>query len=461
MVENEQDRHVHVETVITGGQVVFPDGTRRAEVGIADGSIVAIGSPGSLQAEHEIDATGMIVMPGGIDPHTHIQWPLAGADTGHDDFRSATRRAAAWGTTTIVDFVPGTAGSLLEAAERRLEQAEVSLIDYSLHPVVTRLNDSTIREIPRLITEGMSSFKVYTTYNNRLESADVRRFVRVASEAGGLPGFHAEHHPLLEDALTAARKLGNLRSSGFPASRPDHTESAAIREITGYAREFDAPTYIYHVSSAAALAEINNARDEGTDVRAETCAHYLTFDDSAYGRADGWKYVITPPIRGAHDQQVLWRAVADGQLDAVASDHCAYSVKDKRAGFEDFTAMEPGAPGIASRMPVLWQRGVNDERLTLEQFVRANSERPAQVLGLSRKGKIGLGYDADLVVWDPGAQWEWGHDLDGDNGTDYDIYAGVQGKGRPRFTLSRGTVVFGENAVESHHGQFTRQDIRK
>jgi dihydropyrimidinase len=450
-----------VDTVVKGGRVVAEHYEGLFDVGIANGRITSIGEPGSIEGKATIDAHGCVVMPGGIDPHTHIQWPLANGNIAQDTFESATRLAAAWGTTTIVDFVPGQTGSLLAAADARLEQARGSVIDYSLHPVVTRLAPQMMSEIPTLIDMGLASFKVYTTYESRLESADIRRFIQVAGEAGGLPGFHAEHHALLEDALVSAKAVGGTGIGNFPSSRPGHTESASVREVTGYAAEFDSPVYIYHVSGLDGMAEIERARAAGTDVRAETCAHYLVFDDSVYRRDDGWKYVITPPIRSAADRAGMWQAVAEGRLDAVASDHCAYSLQDKTAGFDDFTAMEPGAPGIASRMPLLWHFGVNGGRLSERQFVNINATRPADALGLRSKGRIALGADADIVVWDPDLEWTWASGSpQASNGTDYDIYDGITGRGRPRITLSRGRSVFGgTQEPASGTGRFAAQNF--
>lgn len=449
-----------IDAVVRGGYVIAEHTEGRFDVGINQGRITAIGEPGTLNGAVVHDATECVVMPGGIDPHTHIQWPLANGGTAQDTFESASRRAASWGTTTVVDFVPGRAGSLLRAADERLEQASMSVIDYSLHPVVTELTDETMREIPQLISDGMASFKVYTTYANRLESADIRRFIRIAGEAGGLPGFHAEHHALLNDALETTRRTLGTEIGNFPSSRPGHTERASIREITGYAAEFDSPVYVYHVSGLDALGEIERAREAGVDVRAETCAHYLVYDDNVYQRDDGWKYVITPPIRPSSDQEGMWRAITDGRLSAVASDHCAYSLADKTAGFADFTAMEPGAPGIASRMPLLWHYGVGSGRMTPRQFVEANSAGPARALGLTNKGRIAPGADADLVVWDPSAEWAWRADTLASNGTDYDIYEGLSGSGRPCLTLSHGRVVHGSaEAPTTGAGRFVRQDI--
>lgn len=445
----------NIETVVSRGYCVFPGEEGPADIGISGEKIVAVAEPGTLSGETYIDASGAIVMPGGIDPHTHINWPLAAGGRSRDTFESATRRAAQWGTTTVVDFVPPTKGSLLKAAEARLVEAESSVIDYSFHPIVTRINDETLREIPVLVDEGMGSFKVYTTYDHRLESADIRHFIRVLAEAGGLPGFHAEHHALVEDELKSTLGKGDVRAHAFPQSRPGHTEAASIREISGYALESGAPVYIYHVSGMDALHEIERGRAQGVDIRAETCAHYLTYDESVYSREDGWKFVITPPIRPDADRRGLWRAIAEKRLNAVASDHCAYGQCHKKGGFEDFTAMEPGAPGVASRFPLLWQYGVEEGRLSLRDFVNINSAGPAEALGLENKGRLSVGADADLVLWDREAAWSWGQDEASNNGTDYDIYEGLEGKGRPRLTLSRGRIVYQDGVVsENRRGAF-------
>jgi dihydropyrimidinase len=450
-----------VEAVVRGGHVVTADREGPFDVGIANGRIVAIGEPGSVSAEDVHDASGCVVIPGGIDPHTHVAWPLADGTKSGDDFASASALAAAWGTTTIVDFVPGAPGSLLAAAERRLEQASSSVIDFSLHPVVTAFTEQTASEVRRLVADGLATFKVYTTYESRMGSADLRRFIQVAHDAGGLPGFHAEHHDLLTDALEWTRKNSSTRITSFPASRPDHTESASIRELTGYAAEFGSALYIYHVSGMAALDQIEEARSEGLDVRAETCAHYLVYDDSVYERKDGWKFVITPPIRTSYDREGLWKAIRGRRLNAVASDHCGYRRTNKAAGVDDFTAMEPGAPGIASRMAMLWHYGVSSGRLSLRDFVDINSTRPAEALGLVGKGRIDLGADADIVVWDPHAEWVWDPQKPRtNNGSDYDIYEGTSGRGMPRTVMSRGRIVSGKAAVPMGRGQFVPQRIR-
>jgi dihydropyrimidinase len=327
------------------------------------------------------------------------------------------------------------------------------VIDYSLHPIITELTNETMLEVPKLIDMGLASFKVYTTYESRLESPDIQKFVRLAGEAGGLPGFHAEHHGLLTEALKDTKNSKSVAINDFPHSRPAKAEVASIREVSRYAKEVGCPVYIYHVSGSDALAEIELSRSEGVDVRAETCAHYLVYEDSVYGRDDGWKYVITPPIRSHNDREELWRAVARGRLEGVASDHCAYSLANKAAGLSDFTAMEPGAPGIASRMPLLWHYGVTQGRISPREFVDINSRRPAAALGLQQKGKIAVGADADIAIWDPSLEWTWDSQSEElSNGSDYDIYHGLAGRGAPRTTLSRGRIVHGEGAATSSGG---------
>lgn len=450
-----------LDTVIRGGHVFTDDDEGFFDIGIRGGSIAAIASAGSLEAARILDATGGIVVPGGIDPHTHIEWPLSNGQTSRDTFANATRRAASWGTTTILDFVPARSGSLLRAADERLTQAADSVIDYSLHPIITELTNETVLEVPQLIDMGLASFKVYTTYESRLESPDIKKFVRLAGEAGGLPGFHAEHHGLLTDALKNTKNFKSVRINNFPDSRPAKAEVASIREVSGYAKEVGCPVYIYHVSGSDALAEVELSRSTGVDVRAETCTHYLVYEDSVYDREDGWKYVITPPIRSHDDRERLWRAVAAGRLEGVASDHCAYSMANKAAGLRDFTAMEPGAPGIASRMPLLWHHGVTRGRISVREFVEINSRRPAAALGLQQKGRIAIGADADIVIWDPSLEWTWDSQTEGlSNGSDYDIYHGLAGLGAPRTTLSRGRIVHGQEAsTSSGGGALVRQII--
>ncbi|MGW0805112.1 dihydropyrimidinase [Nonomuraea sp. NPDC002799] len=430
------------DLVVRGALVVTEHEIEVMDVGVLGERIAALAAPGSLRGRQTVEARpGAILVPGGIDTHTHIAWPISEGVRGLDDFSSATRAAAVSGTTTVIDFVPATAGSLAEAAETRLAEAAESVIDYTFHPVIARVTPERLREIPGLISQGMASFKIYTTYDDRLDDAEIRTVMETIAAAGGLAGFHAENHAILERAKDGVLAGAGGAIEGFPGSRPGSAESAAIGLVTHFARELDAPVYIYHVSGGEALSAIEAAGESGVRVQAETCTHYLVLDESVYRRADAWKYVITPPVRGGADQRRLWAALRAGVLGSVASDHCAYGIEHKRAGARDFTLLPPGAPGLDARIPMLWHHGVTEGRLDLRQFVEVSATGPARTFGLyPRKGVIRVGADADLVLWNPTRTWTWPVWERG-WGSDYEPYEGFSGTGLPELTLSRGRVV--------------------
>lgn len=429
------------------------------DLGISGERIGAIAAPGSLQATREIDASDLIITPGGIDTHTHISWPIGPQDTSCDDFDSASKQAAISGTTTVIDFVPSAAGSLLAGAERRLEEAQASVIDYSFHPIISTFEREHLAEIEGLVRGGMSSFKIYTT-GERPDDAEIRRVMEAIAGAGGLPGFHAENRAILADALRDVVRATGGAVRGFPASRPEAAESAMISLVTHFARELQCPVFIYHVSGDRALAAVDAALRLDTVVRAETCTHYLMFDESVYERSDGWKYVITPPLRDRSASAALWRGLREKSLSCVASDHCAYGISHKRSGFQDFRLLPPGAPGLSARMPFLWDLGVSSERLSLPQFVEVTATQPAKTFGLyPRKGVIRVGADADLVAWNPEEAWTWPGRPS--SGSDYDIYEGLSGRGLPRLTFVRGQLVAQDGVFvgPSRSGRFIPQRI--
>lgn len=434
-------RNTTWDLLIHGGRVVTPDGVQRLEVGVADGRVAGLFEPGSLSnATERIDATGCYVLPGAIDTHTHAFWPLGPDRRSADTFAAAGRAAAVGGTTTMIDFVPRLGDeSLRAAADRRMGEITGSPVDIALHPILDRADAAAIAEIPALIEAGLSSFKIYTTYDNRLEHGEVVRAMKTIHEHGGIAGFHAEDHDVLSQSL---RETGSDRAlPRFAASRPDWAESAAIARICQRAAELDATVYFYHLSGKTALAAVDAARWQGVRAHAETCTHYLARTDDVYREPDGWKYTITPPLRPGSSRIELWKAVADGRIDAIGSDHCAYLREEKTAAVTDFSAVPYGAPGIEARIPLLWSQGVAAGRITIEEFVGVTAERPARLFGLyPRKGVIRVGADADLVVLDPHASWTWPA-LPGSEGTDYTLYDGEQGTGLPIVTIAHGVVV--------------------
>lgn len=450
---------VDLDMVIRGGRVVTETDEAICDVGITGEKIAAIAAPGVLRARRYVDAAGLVVMPGGIDTHSHIEWPLEDGSHALDNFETGTGLAALSGTTLVIDFVPSEGERLIDAADRRLEQAQLAAVDYSLHPVIPRVDHEVLADVVTLVNRGMASFKIYTT-DERLDDADLRTIMETIGAAGGLVGFHAENRAILAQALAKVKRASGPVLARFAESRPESAESAMISLVTHYARELACPVFVHHVSGAVALAAVEAARQLGTAVRAETCTHYLVFDESVYTSGAAWKFVITPPLRTRSSQAVLWRALREESISCVASDHCAYSVAQKHPGFDDFTAMPAGAPGLAARMPVLWACGVVRGELSLRQFVEITATQPARTFGLyPRKGVVRLGSDADLVLWDPIAAWRWPiwTDL---GGSDYDLYEGFSGSGMPRLTIVRGRVVAQDGRiVGSANGTFVPQRI--
>lgn len=451
------------KTVIVGGTVVTDHDVVRLDIGINGGRIAALMEPGTPHVAAEtIDASDRFVLPGGIDTHTHIQWPVG---DGHslDTFAEATAAAAVSGTTTVLDFVPPPAAgeSHYDAALRRLGQAEGRCAtDYSFRPILTSADDGTVSDVARMAELGLRCFKIFTTYEDmRLTDGEIYRIMDAIAAVDGLAGFHAENHELVADATLRTVAAAGHGIAEFPDSRPGLAEEAAIDLVSLYARDHGVPIFIFHVSGSAGLGAIRRARKLGTTVRGETCTHYLVFDDSVYRGANRWMYVITPPIRGEEDQDDLWHALATGELACVGSDHCAYGRHHKHPDADDFTAMTAGAPGIDVRMPMLWSRAVTDDRLSVVDFARVTARGPAETFGLfPRKGVIRVGSDADIIVVDPQAAWRW-PDEPASWGSDYQPYGGISGQGRVTRTLVRGRTVARDGAfVGSREGQLVRQD---
>jgi dihydropyrimidinase len=430
------------DLIIRGGEVVTGSSRQFADVAVTAGQVsgvLAAGAP--ARSTREIDASGLLIMPGGIDTHTHVAWPFEGQVT-VDNWTSATTAAVLGGTTTIVDFVPPGDGDLVERCHARAEEARAgAVIDFALHPILTSAEDSELNAIGKVIADGFTSFKMYTTYEDRrIDDGAAWVLMQAIAAHGGLPGFHAENHEVLASALKAQVRSGQLGVSDYPESRPGLAEAETIQMVSMYAKRLGTAVYIFHVSGSDALGAVRQARGLGATVHAETCAHYLTLDDSVFDGPDPWRFVISPPIRTAADRADLWEAVASGDLVSVGSDHCAYDEQVKRAWPQDHRRIPAGAPGIEWRTPLLWS-GAVDRGIDPCTFVQISSERAARALGLfPRKGTITVGSDADLVLWDPRVNWAGG-DLAPVSPATFSLYRDVAGSGLPRHVIVGGRLI--------------------
>jgi len=440
------------DLVVRGGTVVDGDGTRRADVLVRDGRIAAV-APG-LAADggaglEVVDAGGAYVVPGGIDVHTHFALPV-GAVTSADDFESGTLAAACGGTTCVVDFAGAGREPWEEALGTWHDRArDRAVVDYGFHLTVTELPDDLDAAVDRFaefLRHGVASVKLYLAYPDRLMVDDetLARALAAARRTGMRVCVHAEDGATVETLVARAVAAGRTGPEAVPSVRPASVEAAAIHRAAVLAGVADAWLYVVHLSSAAGLQAVRTARSAGIDVHAETCPHYLYLDAShlAAGEQD---FVCAPPLRGADDRAALWGALAEGDIEVVATDHCPFTEADRRRGtggegWTDFRQIPGGLSGVETRLSLAYQ-GVVDGRLSLERWVEATAAAPARLFGLDgAKGAVRRGLDADLVVFDPGAS----RTLDARNlhsRCDHSPYAGRVVTGWPAVTISRGEVV--------------------
>lgn len=451
------------DTIIQNGEVVTADGTFRADVAIRDGKVVCMAE--HLEgAEHIIDATGKLVMPGGIDIHTHLDTPLNGSYT-LDDWYQGTVSAACGGVTCVVDYPKQEVGhSVRDIIEKWKEKAGgKAVIDYSFSPVITQYTEEVYAEIPELIREGFPGYKVFMAYWHRISDADLVRMLDVVSRNGGILGVHCENDWAADYMIGKLLAEGKTAPKYFPMSRPPVIEEDATSRAIKLAQMVDANLLIVHMSCKGALQLAREAKAKGRNIYVETCPHFLTLDDSVYDQPleEAAKYVITPPLRKKEDQQALWQGLAAGEIDIVSSDHCAFPYQDKlKMGRENFSTIPHGAPGIEARLPVVFSEGVQKGRITASRFVDAVSTRPAKIAGLfPQKGTIAVGSDADIVIFDPEKEVTLSTRQMHSN-CDFSGYEGMKVHGYPILTMSRGTIVYEDGKVlaERGHGKLVKRN---
>jgi dihydropyrimidinase len=394
-----------LDTVIRGGLVVTPSQIEQLDIGIADGVFAAIARPGELTGIKEVAAAGMVVLPGGVDPHVHIATRFGQAMT-LDDFATGTVPAAHGGTTTIVEFaIPRDAESAAGGVARRhREAAGQAVVDYAFHAVVTGNNfEKSIDELPRLRDDGIGTVKVFSAYLDTvgLSIGQIHRVLQASVGTGMLVMVHCETESLIREGIAEVVALGDLSPRGHARSRPSLAEADAIRTVCDLAADVNGPVYIVHISSAAGAAVVADSKADGRVVFGETCPQYLFLDDTVYERPDAELWVCSPPIRPPSDSAGLWRGIDLGTIDIVATDHNCFDRRQKAAGRADFRTIPNGLPGIEFRIPLLVD-AVLGGRLTWRLLARIAAEAPARAMGLwPRKGAIAVGSDADFSIVDP------------------------------------------------------------
>jgi dihydropyrimidinase len=445
--------------LIRGGTVVNADREFRADVLCSGGRIVAVGPQLEAPAGAQVlDAGGRCVMPGGIDPHTHMQLPFMGTVT-RDDFFSGTAAALAGGTTTIIDFViPDPKEPLMDAWRKWRGWAEKAASDYSFHVAITWWDDSVHRDMGTLVREeGVNSFKHFMAYKNAIMCDDetlVNSFRR-ALELGAMPTVHAENGELVFLLQADMLARGITGPEGHPLSRPPAVEAEAAQRAIAIADVLNVPIYVVHVSCAESAEAIARARARGQRVFGEVLAGHLVLDDSVYRHPNfdfAAGHVMSPPFRPAGHSQALWRGLQAGHLHTTATDHCTFCAEQKAAGRNDFSKIPNGCGGVEERLAVLWHEGVNSGRLTPSEFVAVTSANAAKLFNIyPLKGCIVAGADADIVLWDGSATQTLSVKTQHSLG-DFNIFEGRTVQGRATHTLSQGRVVWADGDLRAVRG---------
>ena len=446
-------------TVIKNGTIVTADLTYKADVLIEGGRIAAIG-PG-LKGDTVLDATGCYVMPGGIDPHTHLEMPFMGTYSA-DDFESGTRAALSGGTTMVVDFaLPAPGQGLLDALQMWHNKSGRANCDYSYHMAVTWWGKQVFDEMKDVVDRGITTFKHFLAYKGSLMVNDDELFASFSrcAELGALPLVHAENGDVVAEMTARLLAAGNTGPEAHAYSRPSQVEGEATNRAIMIADMAGVPLYVVHTSCEESHEAIRRARQAGKRVWGEPLIQFLTLDESEYFNQD-WDHaarrVMSPPFRSKKHQDSLWAGLQSGSLSVVATDHCAFTTAQKRAGLKDFSKIPNGTGGLEDRMPMLWTHGVGTGRITMNEFVAVTSTNIAKILNTyPKKGAVLVGADADLVVWDPVKEKTITAKTQ-QSVIDYNVFEGKHVKGLPRFTLTRGQVAVydGEIRTQEGHGEF-------
>ncbi|MGL1957544.1 MAG: dihydropyrimidinase [Colwellia sp.] len=449
--------------LIRNGLVADHQNSTKADILVQNGKIVQVAANISSQGLDcvVIDATDKYVLPGGIDVHTHFNIDV-GLARSCDDFYTGTRAAACGGTTSIVDHMGfGPAGcDLFHQLNVYKEYAkDKAVIDYSFHGVIQHIDDTILQQMEAMVhSEGIASFKLYLTYQHKLEDDAVYKALSQLKKVGALTTVHPENDAALTIRRAQLLAEGKTTAKYHALSRPLECEAEAIARMINLAKlADDAPLYIVHLSNGLGLDYTRMARANNQAVWVETCTQYLLLDDSCYQREDGLKFILSPPLRPEAEKEKLWHGIIDGSIDTLATDHCSFTFQEqKQLGADNFTQCPNGLPGVETRMPLLFSEGVMKGRIDIQRFVYLTSYKPAKLFGLyPKKGSLDIGADADLVIFDANDKRTISHDTLHDN-SDYTPFEGIDCVGWPLMTISRGAIVAcqGEFTGKAGYGRF-------
>lgn len=447
-----------MSVLIKNGTLITAADTYSANILIEGEQIQAIGRELPAGQAEVIDATGKLVMPGGIDPHVHLDLPMFGT-VSSDDHYTGQKAAAFGGTTTVMDFVPQESGSLRADIEAWHAKADSkAAIDFGFHMNITRFDEAVCADIPRLLDVGISTLKVFMAYNGRLrlQDGEIFQVLRIAKEHGMLTMLHAENGDVIDVLVSEALARGHTSPEWHAKTRPAWGATEAMLRGAALAGQAGAPLYVVHMNTAGEVEQIRYARKKGVPVMGETCPAYLFFTEDHLKRPDGAKWVCSPPVRTEQDNSMLWEGLADGTIQTIGTDHCPFffdgtrpilyedqsiAIPGKELGGDDFTKIPNGLPGVGDRLPVMWTYGVRAGRLTANQFVAQTSTNPAKIFGLyPRKGSLSPGSDADIVIWDPERRITYGV-AHAHHRTDYNLFESWELVGFPEKVFLRGHLI--------------------
>jgi dihydropyrimidinase len=448
--------------LIKSGTLITAAETFTADILVQGEKIAAIaqdlsGTPIAAGAE-VINASGKLILPGGIDPHTHFDLPMFGT-VSSDDHYTGHKAAAFGGTTTVMDFVPQERAGLAYSLDLWRAKADPkAAIDFSFHMNLTHFDEAVAAEIPSLVEAGVTTLKVFTAYNNRLRLSDggILQAMRIAKDLGMLTMLHAENGDVIEVMIAEALAAGHTSPEWHAHTRPTWGAVEATLRGAALAAQSGAPLYVVHMNAAGEVDMLDYARQHHLPVMGETCPPYLFFTVDHLKRSDGAKWICSPPMRSSEDNRRLWQGLAEGSIQTVGTDHCAFffdgtkpityegrsvAIPGKELGADDFTKIPNGLPGVGDRLPVLWTYGVRAGRITANQFVALTSTNPAKIFGLyPQKGTLLPGSDADIVIWDPDRRLTYGVEY-AHHRTDYNLYEGWELVGFPEKVFLRGRMI--------------------